>query len=68
MHGHHHVSGVGPYHKNVVLDIINATGMDETYGAYVDDECFGIHMILIMTALNKGRAKGQGHSDHMHET
>ena len=26
-----------------VLDIINAAGMDETYGTYVDDECFGIH-------------------------
>ena len=25
------------------LDIINAAGMDETYGTYVDDECFGIH-------------------------
>ena len=26
-----------------VLDIISAAGMDETYGAYVDDECFDIH-------------------------
>ena len=25
------------------MDIINAAGMDETYGTYVDDECFGIH-------------------------
>ena len=24
------------------MDIINAAGMDETYGTYVD-ECFGIH-------------------------
>ena len=28
---------------NYVLDTINAAGMDETYGAYVDDECFDIH-------------------------
>ena len=26
-----------------VLDTINAAGMDETYGAYVDDECVDIH-------------------------
>ena len=31
------------YHNHVVLDIINAAGMDETYGTYVDDECFDIH-------------------------
>ena len=30
-------------HVDVALDIINAAGMDETYGAYVDDECFDIH-------------------------
>ena len=28
---------------NYVLDNINAAGMDETYGTYVDDECFDIH-------------------------
>ena len=28
---------------NTVLDIVNAAGMDETYGTYVDDECFDIH-------------------------
>ena len=28
---------------NYVLDTINAVGMDETYGTYVDDECFDIH-------------------------
>ena len=26
-----------------VPDIIIAAGMDETYGTYVDDECFDIH-------------------------
>ena len=26
-----------------VVEIINAVGMDETYGTYVDDECFDIH-------------------------
>ena len=26
-----------------VLDIIRAAGMDETYGTYVDDECFDNH-------------------------
>ena len=26
-----------------VLDTINAAGTDETYGTYVDDECFDIH-------------------------
>ena len=25
------------------MGIINAAGMDETYGTYVDDECFCIH-------------------------
>ena len=25
------------------MDIINDAGTDETYGTYVDDECFGIH-------------------------
>ena len=30
-------------HVHVALDIINAAGMDETYGTYVDDECFDIH-------------------------
>ena len=25
------------------MDIIDAAGIDETYGTYVDDECFGIH-------------------------
>ena len=25
------------------LDTIRAAGMDETYGTYVDDECFDIH-------------------------
>ena len=25
------------------MDIINADGMDETYGTYVDDECLDIH-------------------------
>ena len=30
-------------HYNIVLDIINAAGMDETYAAYVDDKCFDIH-------------------------
>ena len=25
------------------MDIIHAAGMDETYGTYVDDECFDIH-------------------------
>ena len=28
---------------NYVLDTINAAGMDETYGTYVNDECFDIH-------------------------
>ena len=31
------------YHVNVALDIINAAGMDETYGTYVDDEWLEIH-------------------------
>ena len=26
-----------------VVDIINAAGMDETYGTYVDDTCLDIH-------------------------
>ena len=26
-----------------VLDTIRAAGMNETYGTYVDDECFDIH-------------------------
>ena len=30
-------------HVDVALDIINAAGMDETYGTYVDDDCFDIH-------------------------
>ena len=25
------------------MDTIRAAGMDETYGTYVDDECFDIH-------------------------
>ena len=25
------------------MDIIHAAGMDETYGTYVDDECFDTH-------------------------
>ena len=25
------------------MDIINAAGMDETYGTYVDDDCRDIH-------------------------
>ena len=25
------------------MDIIHVAGMDETYGTYVDDECFDIH-------------------------
>ena len=25
------------------MDISHAAGMDETYGAFVDDECFDIH-------------------------
>ena len=25
------------------MDIIHAVGMDETYGAFVDDDCFDIH-------------------------
>ena len=25
------------------MDIINADGIDESYGTYVDDECFHIH-------------------------
>ena len=29
--------------QNYVLDTINVAGMDETYGTYVDDECFDIH-------------------------
>ena len=28
---------------NYVLDTISGAGMDETYGTYVDDECFDIH-------------------------
>ena len=40
---HHYGSTVLPYHNNVVLYSINADGMDETYGTYVDDECFDIH-------------------------
>ena len=28
---------------NYVLDTINAAGMNDTYGTYVDDECFDIH-------------------------
>ena len=43
VHGHHNGSAVVPYHNNVVLDIIHAAGMDETYGTYVGDECFDIH-------------------------
>ena len=30
-------------HNNIVLDIVRAAGMDETYGTYIDDECFDIH-------------------------
>ena len=30
-------------HNNNVLDIVNAAGMEETYGTYADDECFDIH-------------------------
>ena len=30
-------------HLDVALGIINAAGMDETCGTYVDDECFDIH-------------------------
>ena len=29
-------------HVDAVLDIVNAAGMDETYGIYVDDECVDI--------------------------
>ena len=43
IHGHHNGFAVMPYHNNVVLDIIHAAGMDETYGTYVDDEWFDIH-------------------------
>ena len=43
MHGHHNGSAVVPYHNNPVLDIIDAAGMDETYGTYVDNACFAIH-------------------------
>ena len=25
------------------MDIVNAAGMDETYGTYVDDECLDLH-------------------------
>ena len=28
---------------SIVLDIVNAAGMDETYGTSVHDECFDIH-------------------------
>ena len=28
---------------SMVLDIVNAAGMYEAYGTYVDDEYFGIH-------------------------
>ena len=31
-----------------VLDTLNAAGMDETYGTYVDDGCFDMMMILTM--------------------
>ena len=30
-------------HNKIVLDVVNAAGMDETYGSYVDGECFDIH-------------------------
>ena len=28
---------------DAVPDILNAAGMDATYGTFVDDECFDIH-------------------------
>ena len=34
---------VVPCNNNVVLDIINVAGADETYDNYVGDECFDIH-------------------------
>ena len=30
-------------HVDAVLDVVDAAGMDETYGTYVDDACFDIH-------------------------
>ena len=30
-------------HVDAVLDIVNAAGMHELYGTYVDDDCFDIH-------------------------
>ena len=37
------VSGCAPLVFIKILQIITAAGMDETYGTYVDDECFDIH-------------------------
>ena len=31
------------YHSNVVLEVVHAAGMDETYGTYVGDACSVIH-------------------------
>ena len=30
-------------HADAAQDIVNADGMDETYGTYADDACFYIH-------------------------
>ena len=34
-----------------VLDTIYAADMDETYGTYVDDECFDVLTIILMMIL-----------------
>ena len=42
LHGRYNGSAVVSDHYNTVLDIVNAVGMGETYGTYVDDACFDI--------------------------
>ena len=49
------------------MDIIHAACMDETYGTYVDDECFDIHgydddtvMILMLILMTIPMMVGAG--------
>ena len=43
LHGRYNGSADVSTHNHIALDIVNAAGMDETYGTYVDDERFDIH-------------------------
>ena len=43
-HYYHSIQGQSRCKDHIYdLDTIRAAGMDETYGTYVDDECFDIH-------------------------